>query len=195
MFAIAALAGLVIAWNTSWWLLLLGVACIASAWLYTGGPRPYGYAGYGELFVFVFFGLVATVGTTYAATSQFHPWVLLPGTAVGILAVQLLVVNNLRDIPTDRESGKRTLAVRVGDARTRSLYAVLTAAFFAVVVVMTFRFRGSALALLAVFVAWKPVSQVRRGTSGKDLVQVLGATARTQLVAGILLTVGLLISQ
>lgn len=194
MFAVAALAGLVIAANTSWWLIVLGAASIAAAWLYTGGPRPYGYAGFGELFVFTFFGLVATVGTTYAATSRFFPWVLLPGSAVGILAVQLLVINNLRDIPTDIESGKRTLAVRMGDASTRQLYAGLSATFFILVVVMSLRFRGAVLALLAIPTALKPLLQVRRGTSGAELVKVLSGTALTQLVAGALLTAGLLLS-
>jgi 1,4-dihydroxy-2-naphthoate octaprenyltransferase len=194
MFAVAALAGLVIAANTSWWLIVLGAASIAAAWFYTGGPRPYGYAGFGEIFVFMFFGLVATVGTTYAATSQFFGWVLLPGSAVGILAVQLLVVNNLRDIPTDMESGKRTLAVRMGDVRTRSLYAALTAMFFIIVIIMSFKFRGAALALLAIPTASKPLQLVRRGASGSELVKVLSATALTQLVAGALLIGGLLLS-
>lgn len=195
MFGIAALAGLVIAANTSWWLLLVGVASIAAAWLYTGGPRPYGYAGYGEFFVFLFFGLVATVGTAYAATSQLLLWTMLPGAAVGILAVQLLVINNLRDIPTDRETGKRTLAVRIGDARTRQMYALLAVLFFVTVLAMTVRFHGAALAFLAIPLAWRPCTAVRRGVIGADLVQVLAATALLQLVAGTLLTSGLLIFQ
>ena len=195
MFALAALAGLFIAANTSWWLLLVGIASIAAAWLYTGGPRPYGYAGYGELFVFLFFGLVATVGTAYAATSQFLAWTLLPGTAVGVLAVQLLVINNLRDIPTDRASGKRTLAVRLGDSATRTMYGVLSVVFFVAVAAMAFRFLGAALAFLAIPFAVKPVLAVRRGAMGADLVQVLVSTALMQLVAGVLLTGGLAISQ
>jgi 1,4-dihydroxy-2-naphthoate octaprenyltransferase len=110
------------------------------------------------------------------------------------LAVQLLVVNNLRDIPTDMESGKRTLAVRMGDVRTRSLYAALTAMFFIIVIIMSFKFRGAALALLAIPTASKPLQLVRRGASGSELVKVLSATALTQLVAGALLIGGLLLS-
>ena len=195
MFALAALAGLFIAANTSWWLLLVGIASIAAAWLYTGGPRPYGYAGYGELFVFLFFGLVATVGTAYAATSHFLAWTLLPGTAVGVLAVQLLVINNLRDIPTDRASGKRTLAVQLGDSATRTMYGILSVLFFVAVAAMAFRFLGAALAFLAIPFAVKPVLAVHRGAKGADLVQVLVSTALMQLVAGVLLTGGLAISQ
>ena len=195
MFALAALAGLFIAANTSWWLLLVGIASIAAAWLYTGGPRPYGYAGYGELFVFLFFGLVATVGTAYAATSQFLAWTLWPGTAVGILAVQLLVINNLRDIPTDRASGKRTLAVQLGDSATRTMYGILSVLFFVAVAAMAFRFLGAALAFLAIPFAVKPVLAVHRGAKGADLVQVLVSTALMQLVAGVLLAGGLATSQ
>ena len=118
-FAVAAVAGLVLAASTSWWLLAVGVASIAAAWGYTGGPRPYGYLGLGELFVFVFFGLVATVGTTYVGVEQITGLSVVVGSAAGCIACALLVVNNLRDIPTDRQAGKRTLAVRLGDRRTR----------------------------------------------------------------------------
>jgi 1,4-dihydroxy-2-naphthoate octaprenyltransferase len=114
-FGVAAVAGLVLAIATSWWLIVVGLAAMLAAWGYTGGPKPYGYLGLGELFVFVFFGLVATVGTTFAVIEGFpaHAWVA--GCTAGFLACALLVVNNLRDIPTDRASGKRTLAVRLGD--------------------------------------------------------------------------------
>ena len=113
--------------TTSWWLLLVGAAAILAAWGYTGGPKPYGYLGLGELFVFTFFGLVATVGTTYVAIEDV-PWVAWPAASgVGLLACALLVVNNLRDIPTDAAAGKRTLAVRIGDRWTRRLYLALVA--------------------------------------------------------------------
>jgi 1,4-dihydroxy-2-naphthoate octaprenyltransferase len=193
-FGIAALAGLVIAVNTSWWLIAVGVASIAAAWFYTGGPRPYGYAGFGELFVFVFFGLVATVGTAYAATGLLDAWVLLPGSAVGILATQLLVVNNLRDIPTDGPAGKRTLAVRLGDRATRVLYVSLSVAFFLLVLVSSFTERWSLVAMLAVIAAWKPNRDVLRGVIGGELIPVLGGTARCQMVAGALLAMGIAIS-
>ena len=135
-FFVAALAGLGIAATTSWWLLLVGVASIIAAWTYTGGPNPYGYLGFGELFVFVFFGVVATVGTTYAVSKRIEGIDVVASCVVGALAVALLIVNNLRDIPTDQQSGKKTLAVRLGDARTRWLYCtVLVAAAIGVVVV------------------------------------------------------------
>ena len=117
---LASVAGCALAAMTSWWLIAVGVAAVLAAWGYTGGPKPYGYLGLGEVFVFVFFGLVATVGTTFAAVEQllWRSWVA--GAGVGALACALLVVNNLRDLPTDRDVNKRTLAVRLGDARTRS---------------------------------------------------------------------------
>ena len=121
-FAVAAVAGLALAASTSWWLLAVGVGSIAAAWGYTGGPRPYGYPGLGEVFVFVFFGLVATVGTTYVSGRADHRLSVVIGCAAGFVACALLVVNNLRDIPTDTAAGKRTLAVRLGDRRTRWLY-------------------------------------------------------------------------
>src|SRR5690606_36409091 len=116
-----------------WELIAVGVAAIAAAWFYTGGPRPYGYAGFGELFVFVFFGLVATVGSTYVHTGEVTGLSVGAAIPVGLLSTALLVVNNLRDIPGDTEAGKRTLAVRLGDRATRALYTGLLAVAFLVV--------------------------------------------------------------
>ncbi len=126
-FGIAALAGLALAAVVGWELLVVGAAAIAAGWFYTGGRHPYGYYGFGELFVFVFFGLVATAGTTYVLIERLTALSLVAGAAVGALACALLVVNNLRDIPTDRAAGKRTLAVRIGDHATRQLYTFLVA--------------------------------------------------------------------
>ncbi len=126
-FGVAGAAGLALAIAVSPWLILVGAACIAAGWFYTGGPRPYGYAGYGELFVFVFFGLVATAGTAYVCAGRFEWPSVVAGVPVGLFAVALLVVNNLRDIATDARSGKRTLAVRIGDGHTRVLYAACIA--------------------------------------------------------------------
>jgi 1,4-dihydroxy-2-naphthoate octaprenyltransferase len=126
-FGLAAAAGLVLAAVASWWLLLVGAASIAAGYLYTGGPRPYGYAGLGELFVFVFFGLVATVGTAYVQLERITGLAVLAAVPVGLLAVAMLVVNNLRDIAGDEVSGKRTLAVRLGAPATRLVYAGRTA--------------------------------------------------------------------
>ena len=127
-FGVAAVAGLVLAATTAWWLVAVGLVCVLAAWFYTGGSRPYGYLGLGEVMVFVFFGLVAVVGTTYVQTETFEWAALYAAVGVGALACAILVANNLRDIPTDVEAGKRTLAVKLGAERTRGLYALLVLA-------------------------------------------------------------------
>ena len=111
--------------TTAWWLVGVGLLCILAAWFYTGGSRPYGYMGLGEVMVFVFFGLVAVLGTTYVQTESFELSALYAAVGVGALACAILVANNLRDIPTDKVAGKRTLAVALGDERTRHLYGLL----------------------------------------------------------------------
>ena len=190
-FGVAAVAGLAIALSTSLWLLAVGAAAIAAGWFYTGGPRPYGYLGLGELFVFVFFGLVATAGTTFAAIEQLTGLSLVMGCAAGSIACALLVVNNLRDIPTDRLVGKRTLAVRLGDRRTRWLYVALVAAMFLLTVVAAFDRPPALLGLVALVAAVVPVRAVLGGASGPALIPVLGATGRLQLVWGVAVSVGL----
>jgi 1,4-dihydroxy-2-naphthoate octaprenyltransferase len=192
-FGVAAVAGLALAATTSWWLLLVGAAAIAAAWFYTGGPRPYGYAGLGELFVFVFFGLVATLGTTYVAVERITGLSIVMGCAAGCLSCALLVVNNLRDIPSDTTAGKRTLAVRLGDARTRALYVVLLGAAFALVAVAAAWRPWVLLALLAVPLAVKPARIVLGGARGPGLIPVLGGTGRVQLAVGALATIGLIV--
>jgi 1,4-dihydroxy-2-naphthoate octaprenyltransferase len=192
-FGVAALAGLTLAAATTWWLLVVGAAAIVAAWCYTGGPRPYGYAGLGEVFVFVFFGLVATVGTTYVAVDRITGLSVVMGCAAGCLSCALLVVNNLRDIPGDTVAGKRTLAVRIGDGATRVLYVgLLLAAELLVLAAAMWRW-PVLLALLAGPVAVPAVGAVRTGARGPALIPVLGATGRLQLVFGALATVGLLI--
>jgi 1,4-dihydroxy-2-naphthoate octaprenyltransferase len=188
---LAAIAGLALAVATTWWLLVVGAAAIVAAWGYTGGPKPYGYLGLGELFVFTFFGLVATAGTTYVAIEDV-PWVTWPAACgVGFLACALLVVNNLRDIPTDTVSGKRTLAVRIGDAATRVLYVALVLGAVALTIVCAIDRPWSLLAIASLAVAATPIRRVLAGASGRDLIAVLGATGRVQLVYGALLTLGL----
>jgi 1,4-dihydroxy-2-naphthoate polyprenyltransferase len=192
-FAVAAAAGLALAAATTWWLIAVGVASVAAAWGYTGGPRPYGYLGLGELFVFTFFGLVATTGTTYVAVGFVTALSVVVASAVGAVACALLVVNNLRDIPSDAAAGKRTLAVRLGDARTRLLYVGLIAATFALLVVAAAWRWPALLGLLALPAAAPPVRAVRRGATGRGLIAVLGATGRLQLVFGALTTIGLVV--
>ena len=187
----AAAVGLVLAIATTWWLVVVGAVAILAAWGYTGGPKPYGYLGLGELFVFVFFGLVATTGTTYVAIEEIPGITWLAATGVGLLACALLVINNLRDIPTDREVGKRTLAVRLGDRRTRVLYAGLVVGAVVAAVACGFERRWSLLAILALVAAIEPIRRVLRGATGRDLIPVLGATGKTQLLYGLLFSVGL----
>jgi 1,4-dihydroxy-2-naphthoate octaprenyltransferase len=191
-FGVAAVAGLVLAAMTAWWLLLVGAAAIAAAWLYTGGPRPYGYAGLGELFVFVFFGLVAVCGTTFVQLSRLTLLSAAVAVPVGFLACAILVANNLRDIPTDATTGKRTLAVRIGDRSTRLAYGGLVVGAFAVAaLVAVLGPHWAALALLAVPLAVRPVRTVRAGAGGRALIPVLRDTGRLQLAFAVLLAVGL----
>jgi 1,4-dihydroxy-2-naphthoate octaprenyltransferase len=191
-FGVAGVAGLALAATTSWWLLAVGAASIAAAWFYTGGPRPYGYAGFGELFVFVFFGLVATVGTTYVAVERITALSVVMGCAAGCLSCALLAVNNLRDIPSDTTAGKRTLAVRIGDARTRWLYVGLIIGAFVLAVLAGVLWRPEVLlALLAAGAAVPPVRSVRAGARGGALIAVLVQTGRLQLVYGAVATLGL----
>ncbi len=192
-FAVAGAAGLALTVVVGPQLLVVGAASIAAGWFYTGGPRPYGYAGFGELFVFVFFGLVATAGTAYVQTTHLHLLEIAAAVPVGLLAVALLVANNLRDIPGDTVAGKRTLAVRLGDTRTRVLYAACIAVAF-VSVAGTARL-GALLALLAAPLAVGPVRTVLRGARGPQLISVLVATGRLQLVFGALLTIGIAVAR
>ena len=190
-FGVAAAAGLVLAALSSWWVLLVGAAAIAAAWGYTGGARPYGYRGFGEVSVFVFFGLVAVLGTTYVQAERLTWPALAGGVACGALACAILVTNNLRDIPTDTVSGKRTLAVVLGDTRSRLLYPSLIASALVVPLLIAPTVPTALLALLAAPLALGPVEQVRSGRRGRDLVPVLAATGRLQLAYGVLLAVGL----
>ena len=192
-FGVAAVFGLLLAALTTWWLLAIGATAIAAGWLYTGGPSPYGYMGLGEVFVFVFFGLVATVGTTYVQTEQID-WVSWPAaTAVGLLSVAMLITNNLRDIPGDAEAGKRTLAVRLGDPGTRKFYVATLAASFAAIGVSAIDRPWALLGLLAAPLALAPARSVLGGVKGRDLIAVLAATGRLQLAVAVLYSIGLAI--
>ena len=193
-FGVAGAAGLVLAALTTWLLLGIGLLAFAAAWGYTGGAKPYGYRGLGEVSVFVFFGLVAVLGTTYVQAERLT-WISLGGgIGCGALACAILVTNNLRDIPTDTLSGKRTLAVVLGDRRSRLLYPSLVGVAILVPVAVAPAAPGALLALGAVPLALGPVQSVQRGMSGRDLVPVLQATGRLQLVYGVLLAVGLVLA-
>lgn len=194
-FGVAAVAGLGLAAVTSWWLLVVGAAALLAGWGYTGGPKPYGYLGLGEVFVFTFFGLVATAGTTFVVCERINAVAWLAGCVAGCLACALLVVNNLRDIPTDRDVGKRTLAVRLGDARTRWLYVGLLASAWLLLVAIAAAGRPLALLGLAgVIVAVPAVRAIRIAAKGADLIPVLGATGKVQLVTGVLAAIGIAVS-
>lgn len=190
-FGVAAVAGLALASVAGWWLIAVGAACFAAGWLYTGGPRPYGYAGLGELFVFVFFGLVATAGSAFVHLREVTGLALLAGVPVGLLAVALLVVNNLRDIPGDTTAAKFTLAVRLGAPATRYLYVATIAGAFAAVLLIALARPGALLALGAAPFAVVPARRVLAGEAGRGLVEVLQATGRLQLVFGFALAVGI----
>jgi 1,4-dihydroxy-2-naphthoate octaprenyltransferase len=190
-FAVAAVSGFVLAALTSWWALLVGGVAIAAAWGYTGGARPYGYRGFGEVSVFVFFGLVAVLGTTYVQAERLTWLAFGGGVACGALACAILVTNNLRDIPTDTLSGKRTLAVVLGDRRSRVLYPGLVGTALLVPVAIAPLAPTALLALLSAPLARAPASTVREGATGRDLVEVLAQTGVLQLAYGVLLGVGL----
>ncbi len=192
-FMVAGTAGLALAIAVDLRLLLVGAGSFAAGWLYTGGPKPYGYAGFGELFVFAFFGVVATVGSAYVQLERITALAIGASVPVGLLATALLVVNNVRDIPSDTAAGKRTLAVRLGDRATRVLYvALLVGAVVCVPLVGGLGSRpAAALALIAIPFAQRPLVTVLGGKTGRDLIPALAGTGRVQLVFGTLFALGL----
>ena len=192
-FLAAAVAGLAVALSTSPYVILVGAAAIAAGWYYTGGRHPYGYAGYGELFVFVFFGLVAVVGTVYVTGGHVPAIAWYAAVPVGSNTVALLVVNNLRDIPTDALSGKRTLAVMTGAKWTRLFYVALLALAELFVLVIAHYRHFALLGLLAIIPAAVPVRRVLSRAEGRDLVPALGMTGMVQLVFGALLALGIVL--
>jgi len=191
--AVACGAGLALAAAAGWELLVVGALCVLAALAYSGGSRPYASYGLGEVFVFLFFGLVATAGSTYVQDEKLTQIAYVAAIPVGLLATAILVVNNLRDIPTDAASGKRTLAVRIGAARTRLLYEalVVVALIYTVVVAAVDGSYLPLLALVAAPLAIRPVSLVLRRNDPPSLIEALGGTARLQLAYSILLSVGL----
>jgi len=195
-FGIAGLAGLgLVIMTEQWWLLAVGVACVLAAWYYTGGKRPYGYLGLGELFVFVFFGLVAVCGTAYVQVGRISLATLLTGVWVGALACAILVANNLRDIGGDAQVGKRTLATRLGDPGTRALYVILVALSTVMIILVAYLTSWWALLGLAGLLLIIPaVRVVVSGGRGPTLIGVLKATSLAELVCAIGFAAGLLLS-
>ena len=190
---VAGVAGLALAAVTSWWLLAVGAACIAAAWFYTGGPKPYGYSGLGEVFVFLCFGVVAVAGTAYVQMKALSWLGLAASVPAGLLACALLMVNNLRDIGTDTVAGKRTLAVMLGDARSRAGYVLTLLVPFGIAALLAFFRPFTLLTVLTLPLARLPVRSVRAGASGPALIRALGQTGRLQLAFGIAFTIGLAI--
>ena len=195
MFGIAACAGLALALMTSLWLVLVGALAIIAAWTYTGGPRPYGYAGWGEVFVFIFFGVVATTGSEFVVSEKFTWAGVVASVAVGCIACSLLVINNLRDIPGDTVAGKNTLAVKLGDANTRKFFALLVVLAASSICATAVLLSAYALFGLVGIVVLRPALEaLARGAKGKDLIIVLGNVGRAQLVLGITFGAGIALS-
>jgi 1,4-dihydroxy-2-naphthoate polyprenyltransferase len=194
-FGVAAVAGLVLAATTAWWLVVVGALCVVAAWFYTGGSKPYGYLGLGEVMVFCFFGLVAVIGTSYVQIEGWRVSALYAAIAIGALACALLVANNLRDIPTDRTVGKLTLAVRIGDRRSRILYvALLGVALVALVGVALTTSWWALVALVYAVPAARATRVVLARAVGPALIPVLQLTGVAELLWGLGLLVGLAIA-
>lgn len=202
-FSIAALAGLFITiLSNQWWFLLLGLSAIIAAWTYTGGPKPYGYAGLGELFVFIYFGLVAVLGTTYAQTLYLKPYFFLYAISIGLFASAILVANNLRDREKDKQNKKSTLAVKLGDQKTRNLYVLLMILPF-ILVLSLFIYNSITpgtrigatiqIQLLALFLAWSSIKPVINEVIGKELIPVLIKTGQTELLWALLVSLALVL--
>jgi|tagenome__1003787_1003787.scaffolds.fasta_scaffold20852456_3 1,4-dihydroxy-2-naphthoate octaprenyltransferase len=193
-FGVAALAGLALAALSSWWLVAVGAVCIVAAWGYTGGPVPYGYRALGEVFVFVFFGPVAVVGTTYVQTLAVEGLAVAVSVPIGLLIVAILVVNNLRDIEGDAAVGKRTLAVLLGDRATRLTFVGLFVVAFGVIAAVGVVRPWALLGLLAVPLAVPPARTVLSGGRGPALIGALAGTGVLTLATGVLLGAGLALS-
>ena len=191
-FFLAGLFGFaLVALSQAWLMLPIGATCVVAAWHYTGGKNPYGYRGLGEVFVFVFFGLVATLGTMYTQAGRLSWSGLLGAVGVGALASAILVANNLRDIPTDAQNGKRTLAVRLGDKGTRRLYYGLVLVSVLAVAGCAVLSPTALVALAAYLLAYPLIEVLRSGATGRALVPVLTGTGRFQLVWSLLMGLGI----
>lgn len=193
-FGIAALAGLaLVVWSQHWWLLIVGIAAIVAAWFYTGGKKPYGYMGLGEVFVFVFFGLVAVLGTTFTQADEVSGLAWAGAVGTGLVSTSLLMANNVRDIPTDRESGKMTLAVRLGDTAARWSYPVMLAVAVAAPLLSVPEHQGLWLMLLMLVVSIRPSMIMLEAKERGELIPVLKMTGLFGILYAILFTLGVLL--
>ncbi|WP_284753803.1 1,4-dihydroxy-2-naphthoate polyprenyltransferase [Arthrobacter sp. efr-133-R2A-120] len=194
-FGLAMIFGLVLVIITqSWWLILVGIGCVLAAWGYTGGKNPYGYMGLGDLFVFVFFGLVATLGTTYTQAGQVSLPAVIGAIGTGLIACALLMANNVRDIPTDMAAGKRTLAVRLGDRHARESYVLMLALAILLVVVLAPTRPWMLIVLLLIPACLMPAWLMVNGRKRKSLIPVLKQTGMINLGYSVLFSLGLILS-
>ena len=192
-FLIAAIAGFVLALTISPWLFLVGATSIWAAWGYTGGKKPYGYFGFGELSVFIFFGLVATVGSYYIQTEQFNWQIFLLALPVGTLSCAILAINNLRDLPQDKLVGKRTMAVRIGEKNTRVFFMLLLVNAQVTALAAASISSLALITLICAPITYRVVRQVLNGAAGAELIEVLSKTAKLQLLMASLLAAALAI--
>ncbi|QGU06374.1 1,4-dihydroxy-2-naphthoate octaprenyltransferase [Corynebacterium occultum] len=192
-FGLAGIAGIALSLASAWWFIIIGAICILGAWFYTGGKNPYGYRGLGEVAVFIFFGLVAVMGTEFTQRGAVSWQGLVAAIAIGSISASVNLANNIRDIPSDEEAGKITLAVRLGDRNSRILYRVLLCMPFLASVVLAFATIPALIGLILFPLAIKGASPIVRLKTGKDLIPVIGATGKTMLAWSVLTTVALVL--
>ena len=190
-FFVAIIAGTLLAFNTSIWLIAVGLISILAAWGYTGGKKPYGYLGFGEVAVFIFFGIVATVGSYYVQVEQISSSALLLSIPMGSLSCAILVINNLRDLNQDKLVSKRTMAVKLGDANTRIFYVLLLVLAQVSAVAAASINNYALLTLLWLPLTYSAANQVLKGASGKELITILGKTSRLQFLLALTLAISL----
>ncbi|SDX39980.1 1,4-dihydroxy-2-naphthoate prenyltransferase [Arthrobacter sp. yr096] len=196
LFGAAMVCGLILVIMTqAWWLILVGIGCVLAAWGYTGGKNPYGYMGLGDVFVFVFFGLVATLGTTYTQAGQVSLAAVIGAIGTGLIACALLMANNVRDIPTDTAAGKRTLAVRLGDRHARESYVLMLAVAILLVIVLAPTKPWMLIVLLLIPACLMPAWLMVNGKKRKSLIPVLKQTGLINLGYSLLFSLGLVLSQ
>jgi 1,4-dihydroxy-2-naphthoate octaprenyltransferase len=194
-YLIGAIFGVILSIRTSWLFILIGAIAIAAAWFYTGGENPYGYRGLGEISVFIFFGLVATICTYYSETHSISIWALLLGVEMGLLSCAILAINNLRDLPKDQQVNKRTLAVKLGDSGARRLLIGFLLGAFAIQLIFLFLTPMSILPVMMAPFGIRIISIVRKGGKGADLIPALGAVAKLQMLMSLWIAIALIASK